>query len=233
MINIKRINPKHFWYIIGYIVTDGNLSPDGRHVCITSKDIGHLFKLRSALHLKSSIGRKASSSSQEKIYGVLQFSDVNFYRYLQQINIGPCKSLIQGKVLIDMNYFGDFIRGVIDGDGCIYSWKHRSNSHTQWSLRIVSASTIFIAWLKEIIDGKYKVRGRIYTRKDKGRNPIHLLKYGKIAGQIILNEIYYKDCLCLDRKLVTVQACLRDTSKMLNYGSVICSGGETGYTRET
>lgn len=221
MIDIKHVGSKSLWYIIGYIVTDGNLSKDRRHISITSKDIDHLYKIRSALNQTISVRRKMGSHSKEKIYGELGFSDVNFYRYLQSVNIGPRKSLVQGAVLINQKYFSDFLRGVIDGDGCIHSWKNKDNSMTQWCVRITSASKEFAHWLFRTINNEYSINGKIYCQKYENRNPIYIIKFGKIAGQVILKNIYYKDCLCLDRKRAIVEACLLDQSKMVNYGSVI------------
>ena len=36
-----------FAYAIGLIMTDGNLSPDGRHLCFTSKDIEQINNYKS------------------------------------------------------------------------------------------------------------------------------------------------------------------------------------------
>lgn len=224
MIDIIHVDSKSLWYIVGYIVADGNLSKDGRHISITSKDVSHLHKIRFALGQTISIRMKCRSNSKEKIYGDLSFSDVNFYRYLQSINIGPCKSLIQGPVFIDQKYFNDFLRGVIDGDGCIHSWKNKDNSMNQWCVRITSGSKEFAHWLFGMVKNQYSINGKIYCQKYRDRNPIYIIKFGKIAGQVILRSIYYKDCLCLDRKRVIVEACLLDQSKMVNYGSVLLPG---------
>ena len=134
MVNLGKVKPAHLWYIIGFIVTDGNLSKDGRHINITSKDREHLFLIRGALGLKSKIGRKGSGSQREKKYSQLQFSDAAFYRYLESIGIHAKKSLTLAKIDVVQQYFPDFLRGVIDGDGCICTWIHKSNTHRQWAL---------------------------------------------------------------------------------------------------
>jgi len=35
---ILNIQPPNLWYFVGIITSDGNLSPDGRHIGITSND---------------------------------------------------------------------------------------------------------------------------------------------------------------------------------------------------
>ena len=225
---LDEILPNNLWYIIGYIVADGNLSSDGRHITIVSKDIEHLVKIRSALQIDCKIGMFARGGYKEKKYGRLQFSNVNFYKWLQSIGIGPNKSLVQGPVVLDPNHIGDFVRGIIDGDGCIRTWEHSSNGLIQWYTSITSASLSLITWLKEMIEEEYKIKGKIHSNAISRKNPIYRIKFGKLASQVLFDNIYYSSCLCLNRKKRLAQSCLLDTKKMVNYNSVIRSGAVTG-----
>lgn len=127
MVDLNKIKPSELWYVIGYIASDGYLSSDGRHLNITSKDRKHLYSIRNALGINNKIGRKTRGDKKIKKYSQLQFGDVNFYRYLLKIGFSSKKSLILGKINIDNNFFIDFIRGVIDGDGNISTWIHSTN----------------------------------------------------------------------------------------------------------
>ena len=69
-------------YVIGIIATDGNLSSDGRHINITSKDYEMIIRIKKLLKLKSKVGRKARGGSKGKRYFYLQFGDVCFYDFL-------------------------------------------------------------------------------------------------------------------------------------------------------
>ncbi len=231
MVDFKNIKQEHLWYIVGLIATDGNLSANGRHINITSKDRDYLFLIRNALGLCVSIGRKASGSVKEKKYSILQFSDVVFYEYLKSIGLFPKKSLTLGALAIPQKYFPDFFRGVIDGDGCIATWIHKTNGYQQWSLFIVSAAPLFISWLKLEAENYFNVRGKLYNSLEKGRkNPINRLKFGKLATKVIINQTYYEGSLCLARKYFKTRLCLLDPSLMVNYGGVIGSGAATGQT---
>ena len=218
---LDEILPENLWYIVGYIVADGNLSKSGRHITIVSKDVEHLVKIKSALKIDSKVGMYARGGSKDKKYGRLQFSNVNFYRWLESINIGPNKSLIQGPVDLDFEYVGDFIRGVIDGDGCIRTWKHSSNGLDQWYTSITSASLDLITWLKNLIESTYHIKGRLHTTLVSRKNPIYRIKFGKLASQVLFQKIYYGGCLSLERKRRLAVLCLLDTKKMVNYNSVI------------
>jgi len=222
MVNLKIVQPIDLWYIIGLIVTDGNLSGDGRHVSITSKDKDLLVAVKSALHLDSKLGTKARGGESEKKYSVLQFSDVAFYRYLKSIGIHPKKSLTLKSVSVPGDYFKDFLRGVIDGDGSIHMWVHKTNKHIQWCLRITSGAPLFANWIHKKIQRHYSVVGKIYSYKFKGKkNPICIVKFGKVAAKIILKSTYYVDCLSLKRKLLKVQKCLNDKDGWKGYGEMI------------
>ena len=229
MVEQDKLRPADMWYIVGYIVTDGNLSKDGRHINITSKDWQHLFEIQERLEINSKIGWKARGGSKEKKYSQIQFSDVRFYRYLLSLGIHPRKSLTLKEILIDKAYFPDFLRGVIDGDGNIHTWIHSTNGYRQWALRIVSASSFFASWLKSEIEAYFGVRGKLYTYKHAGKkNFICILKFGKLATKVILQNTYYSDAFALKRKIKTANVCLQDQNKMINYGNVISSGAVTG-----
>jgi hypothetical protein len=207
----KNVQPEDLWYSIGYIATDGHLSIDGRHINITSKDRNHLFSIRKALDLKNKIGRKYREKSRTKEYSQLQFGDVKFYRYLLSLGFNQKKSLNLGPISVSNEFFVDFLRGVIDGDGSFHSWIHRSNGHRQWALRIVSASEIFINWLNDRIKHRFDVRGKFYIYNDKRRkNRLYLIKFGKKAAGKIAMEIYYDGSLSLKRKRIKARLCLQD-----------------------
>jgi len=153
----EDINPNVFWYVVGYIATDGSLSKDGRHVSITSKDHEHLEKIKIEFGITSKITRKSRDKEKDKKYSVLQIGGVSNYRFLNSIGMFSRKTWDMGALKIEGEYFNDFLRGVIDGDGCIYSWKHRGNKHTQWSLRISGAAPKFINWLIRNLNENKKV----------------------------------------------------------------------------
>ena len=228
MLNIKAIKPEDLWYVVGYIATDGCLSKDGRHTTLVSKDIQILEDIKQAIGLNNSkicnhrggLGTMASH---------INISSRKFYKFLEEIGLTPKKSLTLGSLNIPESYFKDFLRGVIDGDGSIYSWIHRTNSHTQWSLRFHSGSEVFSKWLKNETEKYFNVQGKLHTRKLKGRNPLYIVKFGKMAARVILGSSYYKDCLVLERKNKAVQDCIKTKNLFKKYGNVInCSGDGIG-----
>ena len=209
MIENSAIKPEHLWYFVGLLTTDGNLSPDGRHIVLVSKDVEHLEKIRGIFNLPK-LGRKASGTTSEKIYGVLQFGDVKFYRFLLSLGLSPKKSMILKEIAVPPAYFKDFLRGVIDGDGCIRKWIHPTNGHLQWEVKIVSAAEHFSKWLYNNIEQDFKVRGTLmtYPIAIKRKNTLYVLKYGKMAAQKILS-CYTHSTLALARKCVLAEECIQ------------------------
>jgi hypothetical protein len=194
-----------FWYLVGLIATDGCLSEDGRHVTITSAEAEYLSAIRAAAGL---VARVSPSFKHGRISCYkIQITSVNLYRRLLALGLTPRKSLTLGPLLIPDSGFADFLRGVIDGDGCIRHWRHPSNGREQWALRIVSASGAFLEWLQPIVTRLWGVTGNIH-RESRTTNDLFTLKYGKLAARVIFSECYYPRALTLQRKAVLAQKCV-------------------------
>jgi len=204
----------NFAYAVGLITTDGNLSPDRRHINFTSKDLEQMNNFQKALGISYSIGRKSNGASIEKKYFVIQFSDVFFYSFLEQIGLHRNKSKTLGPVSIPSKYFFHFLRGCFDGDGTFYSyWDPRWRSSFMFYISFSSASEKFILWLRCEIKKLVKVSGHI--TKDSKKSTLQL-KYAKREGLKILQKIYSSPLvLCLSRKRLKVITALGIVGKSL------------------
>jgi hypothetical protein len=188
-----------FAYAIGVIATDGNLSTDGRHLNVTSKDWEIVSAVKDILCLSNRIGRKARGGSKEKNYYVLQFGDRNFFEFLLTIGITPAKSRTLNAVSVPSEFFVDFLRGCIDGDGNIGAFTHKESRHPQIRLRLASASRSFLLHMLHSIHSIFHVDGgHIYTDPKKA---VSMLSFGKEDSMKLLRLMYYKKSLpCLTRK---------------------------------
>lgn len=206
-----KIEGSSLWYLVGLITSDGNLSKDGRHVDITSKDKGFLDALVEKLKISSKVCIKNKKTNNEAYR--IQIANKNFYDFLISIGLMPNKSLIINKIEMPDEYFVDFLRGLIDGDGCIRSWVHPTNLHEQWSLRIYSGSKKFITWIRCKIETYLRCKGRIHSEfRPTWKNPVYTLKYGKMAAKAILQSCYYKGAFGMSRKTELANKCLKATS---------------------
>src|SRR3989344_5472611 len=181
----------NFAYAIGLLVTDGCLSNSGRHISFVSKDTDQINNFLKALKINNiKIGQSYSmSSGEKKFYNRVQFGDVLFYRFLQDIGLTPAKSKTMGEINVPNDFFFDFLRGCFDGDGCSYSyWDKRWKSSFMLYIIFVSASEKYVAWLRNKIFEQLGIKGHVTTAVRKGN--WYQLKYAKNDSLILINAMY-------------------------------------------
>lgn len=176
-----------FAYSLGLITTDGNLSPDGRHINLTSKDKQIVLNFKECLGLQNKIGKKARACSKEKKYLVVQFGDKIFYNFLLSIGLTPNKSKTIGTLKIRKKYFADFLRGCIDGDGNFDIHSHPESRFPQLKVRLCSASRVFLEWIKKEVTKSLKIKGGWFDNT----KTVPSLCYGKTDSIRLLKFIYY------------------------------------------
>jgi hypothetical protein len=192
-------------YAIGLIATDGCLSKDGLLVDLTSKDREQLLNFSRCLEVSFNIGNKWNSMGDK--YLRIQFKNRIFYDFLLSIGLTPRKSLTMGKLSIPDEYFFDFLRGCLDGDGCFYSyWDPRWRSSHMFYLEFVSASIKHIEWLRKTLKDVLNVNGHVVS---DGRKRAHQLKYAKKEALVIIKKMYYNPkVVCLSRKKFKIEKAL-------------------------
>ncbi len=197
-----------FWYLVGLVATDGCLLESRKTVVVTAKSEEFLLKLRDALGLAVKIHKKKGGFNAS-ISHDLVIKRVDLYRQLTETGLTPRKSATIGRLSVPDKGFLDFLRGVIDGDGCIRRWNHPTNGKEQWEIKIVGISRPFLCWLSETIERIWGVTGSFHI--DLPRNSNHrtkyTLKYGKLAARSILAKCYYRDAFALDRKAKLAAEC--------------------------
>lgn len=194
-------------YAVGLIATDGNLSSDGRHLSVVSKDQDLLETLRACLNIGNSITLTTGGAG---LYcHRLQWGNRIFYDWLTRLGLTPAKSLRLGPLAIPDQYFADFMRGCIDGDGSIVTYTDRYNTpksdkyvYERLFVILVSASAPFLEWVQATTLRLTSVEGALFPRHPgHGHSTIWTLKYAKHDSLRLLNWMYYApDVPCLARK---------------------------------
>lgn len=199
----------NFAYAIGLLATDGCLYNDKRHISLVSNDFEQIKNFKKCLNLKDiKIGLSKSGQKNNVSYRI-QFGDVLFYKFLEQIGLSSAKSKTIGEVDIPENYFFDFLRGVFDGDGCFYSyWDSRWKSSHMFYLTFSSASLVNIKWLQKEINSKTHALGHI--SKSLNKSSIYNLRYAKKESLVIIEKMYYNPrVVCLSRKKLKIKRALK------------------------
>jgi hypothetical protein len=127
---------------------------------------------------------------------------------LTDIGLMPAKSLRLGTLRVPDEWFRDFLRGCIDGDGSIVTYTDRYNVrkkpsyvYTRVYVSLVSASPPFIEWLRASVQRLRHLSGDVGIRKSARHHDIWRLRYAKRESLALLRWMYYaSDVACLQRK---------------------------------
>ena len=184
-------------YVVGLLVTDGNLSSDGRHLIMVSKDVQLLETFKECLNLKNKISLKMSGYTKKKNCHKVQFGNIILYSWLLNIGLMPNKTKRIGSLKIPKKYFFDFLRGHLDGDGCIRKYQDSVYPNSQrLYINFLSASARHIKWLQRQINILIGINGSI-----RQKDSVYSLDFAKKESLILLQHLYYKtNVCCLKRK---------------------------------
>jgi len=201
-------------YAIGLLVTDGNLSLDGRHITLVSRDVDQLKTFASILEINSRIGRHRGGYTPAGVFR-LAFGDRLLFDWLAGIGLSPRKTHTIGALSIPDEFFRDFLRGHLDGDGTISSYVDRHNTrlkpqyvYQRLYVRFISASRPHIEWLQTKTRFLLGIAGHVTVQQaaDQGRVPLYTLRFAKGEAIALLRWIYHgPDVPCLARKRAIVE----------------------------
>jgi hypothetical protein len=197
--------------LVGVIATDGNLANTGRTMSISSMDVQLLETARRCLGITNRVA-PTSGGWGDGGYRV-QWGGRRFYRWLVSLGLTPRKSLTLGPLAVPDEYFADFLRGCIDGNGTVlvytdryHAVKKASYVYRRLYVSLVSASHPFITWLRETIRRLRHLRGAVQARHKPERQPVWVLRYSKKESIHLLRWMYHSpDVPCLLRKRVKAE----------------------------
>ncbi len=192
-------------YAVGLITTDGSLSINKRTIDFTSKDKELVRTFRKCLNLKNKIGYKYSSKEKIRKYWRVQFGNIIFYKWLLKIGLMPNKTKRIGLLRIPNRYFFDFLRGHLDGDGCIRKFQDPVYPNSQRLYTIFySASFNHLKWLQQKINFLLNIHGFIGPTTREFR-----LTFAKKESLRLLPKIYpSRDIPYLKRKYKKIESLL-------------------------
>jgi hypothetical protein len=186
---------------------------------ITSKDLDLLETVKGHLGLTNTITNVTGG------FGTtcwrLQWGNRRLYTWLMDTGVTPAKSLTLKPLKMPDEYFRDFLRGCIDGDGCILTYTDRYHVpkkatyvYERLYVGVVSASRPFIDWVLNTTRRLLGVRGGIHVSDRSGRHPIYAARFAKHDSIRLLRWIYYTPTVpCLARKRAKAQPFLSPDSE--------------------
>lgn len=129
----------------------------------------------------------------------------------------PAKSLTLGPLKIPDEFFSDFFRGSIDGDGSIVVYNDRYNAlrderyvYERLYVSLVSASRRFLDWVQSSVQRLIGIHGSMTEKRSPGKHSLWRLRYAKQESISALRWMYYApDVPCLHRKRVIAERFLQ------------------------
>lgn len=203
---------KAYW--LGFIYADGYISSQDRFgIELSILDFNHLQKFANALDSNIRIKTRTRNNREfcnitiknSKIHNDLINKGV-FFNKTKNIHF-PTREQLPEK------YNKDFIRGFFDGDGCYLLYQHTQKQKYKDSffeylvyareINVVCLSEEFLVAIQKILKENADCDSKIYIQKRNDRNCLDLsvLRIMKKNDIIkFINYVFYKDCVCLDRK---------------------------------
>lgn len=191
------MNSEAQFYWLGFMYADGNISKEGNRIemRLSIKDIDHLEKFRAFLHLSTEIRTGMCNG-----HGFCHLSVRNKHLWNTLNNLGciPNKSLVLAfpkvKLFTKKEYVLHFIRGYVDGDGCLSIYKENNKVRTRIS---ILGTESFLISVNKIFGNK----GYIHNKGTENyKNKAFELKFSDIPSRKLARYLYENATIYLDRK---------------------------------
>lgn len=211
----NRIFNKDYWetidtptkaYFLGFIFADGwivmNKELRGYEfgMQLQEQDKYILDILNNELggkHIVKFLPKQINHIGEQIIHGgnsyVLRIYCKKFVQDLYKLGIETNKTQKPTYPIVDREYFFDFLRGYIDGDGC-YSYYRKNNVYMQ----LVCASEEPLKYIHDVLN-EYGIQTQIYPKYNHVYS-LYCTNYNSMKK--LVNLMYYSnDVVCLTRKL--------------------------------
>lgn len=191
-------------HAVGLVTSDGNLAKQCNLVSFSSTDyeLIEIYQqcLRVSVHVVA-----YTSPVYLPIYTV-RLSDPAYRAFLEDVGLTPAKSKTLRPLSVPDEFFRDFLRGCMDGDGHISAYPDRvCPNHCRLRFSLASSSRHFLAWVQDTIARLAKVRGTIYQKQ------AFALTFTGSKARRLLSWLYYApDLPCLRRKRAVWRAYIQD-----------------------
>lgn len=180
---------KEMAYVLGWIYSDGNIPQKKNTFRITSTDIEHLRNIANLFSENATITIRYWDKEKYPNYldaGTLAICRTSMVKKLLDLGVTPAKSRTIKMPDVPDEYFGDFVRGVFEGDGCI-SLKLAKQKHLMPKINICSGSPDFLKSLGEKIKDLYGIN---YSIVKHYGNTWGLEYYSRHSMDVFFNFMY-------------------------------------------
>ena len=197
----KNIDTEEKAYWLGFVYADGYIRANNNGtnkmfgIALSIDDKEHLEKLKENLNATYPINDYTPNpnSYSNKKYSRFQIFGEEIYDSLLSHGVFPNKTFILEAPDIDSGLQRHFIRGYIDGDGCI------TNSKDAFAVKIVGTEKL-LDYIKDFIESNSVAKIHKYYRRRKDSKVSTLELGGNIQVRKFLDLIYQDARIYLERK---------------------------------
>ena len=191
------MNTEEQFYWLGFMYADGNISKEGNRIemRLSLKDIDHLEKFRKFLQLTTEIRTGETNGIK---FCHLSVRNKHLWNVLNMLGCVPQKSLILTfpnlKLFKNKANILHFIRGYVDGDGCLTIYKDDNNLRTRLSM---VGTESFLNSINHLFSNKGYIRNK---SSENYTNQAFELKFSDIPSRKLARYLYENATIYLDRK---------------------------------
>jgi hypothetical protein len=195
------------YYLLGAYMTDGNVVRNLQRCSLSSTDVSWLEDINKIISPNNLIKKYAKNCF------TLIVHNKEICCWLNQAGCIPAKSLVLDAPNVPSEYFKDFMRGAMDGDGSISLYQRAYDNYKTLSCYLCGASPLFMEGISTRLNSLGLFHSFLATKPEDlqisiidGRPCIpqhtqYRIKFSGYRAQTFLKWIYYThDLLSLDRK---------------------------------
>lgn len=203
----ENIDTEDKAYWLGFLYADGYIVGKQKHssrkigISLCIDDLSHLEKFKTSLQSSAKIGAyKASDSGySSKGYCRIILTGEKICSDLEKYGVVENKTLILQPPLLDPSLIPHFIRGYIDGDGCITSSVNKKRNIPDFKVKIVGTDSV-LNYIKDYIEqNNIASIKKLYKRRPT--DVVSQLEFGGNRQVKAFLDLIYKDAtVYLERK---------------------------------
>ncbi|MCK4315324.1 MAG: hypothetical protein KAX24_06085 [Anaerolineae bacterium] len=194
-------------YVVGLVVTDGNLEKRrGNVVSFSSTDHQLIETYQQCLgvsaHVVTTTDRRPGRLPRHQV----TVSDPAYRRFLEDVGLTPAKTKERtlGALKVPDEFFRDFLRGAIDGSIFVRTDKRWPHSH-RLVVSLTSVCRPFLVWVRDTIVRLVAVENTV-----RQTERAFTLTFTGTKARRLLSWLYYApDLPCLQRKRAVWEAYMR------------------------
>ena len=209
----SKIDTEEKAYWLGFIYADGYVQHNQYSkyfgIALGIQDIGHLEKLKKCIDADHPIKvyqpSESSTNYSTNQYCRLHITSNLLYDDLVAYGVVEHKTNIVKAPVISTKMIPHFIRGYLDGDGCITTYTKKNHKtttsgiHREYAVKILGTKEL-LDFIKSYIEqNNFAKIGRYYAKR-KGETVKSLELSGNSQVHAFLKSIYENSTIYLDRK---------------------------------